>query len=302
MTGADDLEVRVPVATMWTGPEAPRDIDAAAVLDDPDVAGWAAAMDAAVRKGLDGRTLTQLLLGESVRVLEDRDGWVRVTASRQPSSQCSQGYPGWMRAAHLGAPARRTTGTTAHVMTRSTHCHAEEGTRTELSFGTALAVGRVDEQSVRVSLPDGRCARVPRSDVRLTDAPGRPDRVSEGVLCSARQFLGLRYLWGGTSTWGLDCSGLVHLAYRAHGVVVPRDAHDQARAVLAVPLDEVEPGDLYFFVRPDRRVYHVGFATRPVSPDGGRWMLHAPESGELVEDAPMAPHRVRTLASAGRVL
>jgi gamma-D-glutamyl-L-lysine dipeptidyl-peptidase len=68
-----------------------------------------------------------------------------------------------------------------------------------------------------------------------------------------------------------------------------------------VELDAVQPGDLYFFARPDERVYHVGIVSRPVGADGVRWMLHAPEGGELVEDAPLAPHRQETLVSAGRV-
>ena len=63
------FEVAVPVATVWTSPEAPRSLDLPAVLDEPDVATWTAAMSAEVRKGLDGRTLTQLLLGEAVLVL-----------------------------------------------------------------------------------------------------------------------------------------------------------------------------------------------------------------------------------------
>ena len=98
---------------------------------------------------------------------------------------------------------------------------------------------------------------------------------------------------------GLDCSGLVHLTYRAHGVRVARDACDQAEQVVPVALDEVEPGDLYFFARPGQRVYHVGFATSPLLADGTRWMLHAPESGELVEDAPMAPPATSTWSPRG---
>jgi gamma-D-glutamyl-L-lysine dipeptidyl-peptidase len=124
------------------------------------------------------------------------------------------------------------------------------------------------------------------------------------VLNTARQFLGVRYLWGGTSGWGLDCSGLVHLTLRSFGVLVPRDAHDQADArevVRPVPLDDVRPGDLYFFARPGEKVFHVGLVSRAVAADGTRWMLHAPEGGELVEDAPLAAHRAATLVSAARV-
>ncbi len=54
-----DLAVAVPVATVWTGPEAPREIDAPAVRDAPDVDAWAQSMDVVARQGLHGRTLTQ---------------------------------------------------------------------------------------------------------------------------------------------------------------------------------------------------------------------------------------------------
>lgn len=312
----DVLEVRVPVATVWTRPDAPRDLDRDALLDAPDVARWTAAMDADVRKGLDGRTLTQLLMGEAVEVVDERDGWLRVVAPLQPSSKDRRGYPGWVRRSHLGPPVMRRAGATASVRVRSTICDIDEGPRVELSFGTALRLDplhrptedtdrptqdtdRPTEDTARVLLPGGRGGTVLRSDVRLSAEQPRPG--AGDILESARLFLGVRYLWGGTSSWGLDCSGLVHLAHRAHGVVVPRDASDQAGGVDPVPLDEVEPGDLYFFARPDERVHHVGFATRRLAADGTRWMLQAPEGGELVEDGPMAPHRARTLVSAGRV-
>jgi cell wall-associated NlpC family hydrolase len=101
----------------------------------------------------------------------------------------------------------------------------------------------------------------------------------------------------------VDCSGLVHLAFRVFGVVLPRDAHDQASAhqLRPVPLDEARPGDLYFFAEPGRPVHHVGFASQTVARDGTRWMLHAPGVAGIVEDAPMSADRVETLVSAGRV-
>ena len=307
----DLREVAVPVATMWTSPDAPREHDAAAVADLPDMAAWTTALDAGggpePRLDLHGRTLTQLLLGEPALVLEADGDWSKVAALYQRSSAHETGYPGWVRTAHLAAPVDRTDGQTVFVSVPSTACEVEGGGTLEVSCGTGLWVdeGReAAEDRVAALLPGGRRGSLPRSDVRLSHKKGAPPCSPDELLATARLFLGLRYLWGGTSGWGVDCSGLVHLTYRTQGRLVPRDAFDQAGSKWLEPveLDGVQPGDLYFFARPGERVYHVGFATRPVQPDGARWMLHAPEGGGLVEDAPMPPEREKLLVSAGRFL
>ena len=289
-------EVRVPVCTVWSSPDAPRDVDEAAVRDVPDVAGWAASMGRDVRLGLHGRTETQLLLGEPVVVGDEQDGWSRIVAPWQRSTGRADGYPGWVRSAHLGEPVGPTSGPRAVVVAHTVACTTDAGDELELSLGTTLPVHTAGEGSVTVLLPDARRATLPRSSLRLS-------RGDDDVLAVARSFVGLRYLWGGTSAWGVDCSGLVHLAWRSQGLLLPRDAYEQADTPLVEPvsLDAVRPGDLYFFARPGQRIYHVGFVTRPVTESGERWMLHAPEGGELVEDAPLAPHRVETLVGAGRV-
>ena len=296
-------EVTVPVATVWTSPDAPRDLDALAVADRPDAAAWADSMAPDVRLGLHGRTETQLLMGDPVQVLEERDDWARVVALSQASSRDERGYPGWVRDAHLGTPVPVGPGPSATVVRPSARCTVGD-VSVQLSFGTTLRVGSVQEGTATVHLPDGRLGVVPLDVLRLDDRDDAPRPGPDDVLAAGRRFLGVRYLWGGTSGWGLDCSGLVHLTLRSFGVVVPRDAHDQAAAesVRDVPLDDVRPGDLYFFARPGERIFHVGFVTRPVATDGTRWMLHAPEGGELIEDAPLAPHRVDHLVAAGRVV
>ncbi len=96
--------VSVDVATMWTSPDAARSLDEPVFRDQPDPEAWVASLDAETRLDLHGRTLTQLLRGDPVEVIEEGpDGWVKVSAIWQPLPAHPEGYPGWVRAAHLTA-------------------------------------------------------------------------------------------------------------------------------------------------------------------------------------------------------
>ncbi|MFY0406756.1 NlpC/P60 family protein [Solicola sp. PLA-1-18] len=285
--------VAVPVTTVWTSPEAPRPLDSAAVADPPDVAAWAASLDDGLRLGLHGLTSTQGLLGEPVMVLEERGDWAEVVLPWQPSRTHPRGYRGWVPRAHLGpSPEPAVLYATVVVPTSTTDAG------TPLSRGTVLPVLDREDERVRVAVTGGS-PWVAAADVHV--APfGRVDRSVDALLAGARQHLGLSYLWGGTSGWGLDCSGLVHLSHRVAGVTVPRDASDQQPVATPVEIDAAGPGDLFFFAKPDGRVTHVGFVTN--QPGEPLRMLHAPEGGGLVEDAPMADDRRASLVSAGRLL
>jgi cell wall-associated NlpC family hydrolase len=73
----------------------------------------------------------------------------------------------------------------------------------------------------------------------------------------AREYLGAPYLWGGMTGAGIDCSGLVHMAYRRAGTVVPRDAWQQLDA--GEPVSEPEAGDLVLYAHPGKPADHVAF-------------------------------------------
>jgi gamma-D-glutamyl-L-lysine dipeptidyl-peptidase len=77
------------------------------------------------------------------------------------------------------------------------------------------------------------------------------------VLDAARAYLDWRYLLGGLSDGAIDCSGLVHLAYRAAGIALPRDACDQARQ--CAPADPLQPADLLFMAKKEapKKIVHV---------------------------------------------
>jgi len=298
MTGSH--VVAVPATTVWAAPDAPRRLDLPLIADAPNLAGWCASHGRDDRAGLHGRVVTQALLGEPLLVLDEVAGWSRVLLPWQPSSLDPRGYPGWVPGSHL-LPASSDADVSDGVaaVRPLTATLRTPGGGVELSCGTVLPALRRDDSEVVVALPDGGVGWLDAADVIRRAGPFSAAADPAAILSTARQFLGLAYLWGGTSGWGVDCSGLVHLAHRVHGSAVPRDAADQCAALVAVPTDAVSAGDLLFFARRAEPPHHVGIATSSGPPSPLR-MLHAPETGGLVEDAPLAPHRREMLTAAAR--
>jgi gamma-D-glutamyl-L-lysine dipeptidyl-peptidase len=108
------------------------------------------------------------------------------------------------------------------------------------------------------------------------DADGTPVDVARG-------YLGAPYLWGGMTEAGIDCSGLVHMAFRRLGQLVPRDAHQQEAAGASV--DEPEPGDLVTYG--EDAADHVAFWL------GDGRILHSAGGSGVVEEAEPASLRRR---------
>jgi hypothetical protein len=202
---------------------------------------------------------SQLLAGEVVTVLEMRESWMRVCGA--------DGYEGWTHGGYLTDTAG-----------------------SEATWRHALGCQVRDARGVTRSLPLG--ARVSPAeevisghaidaDELTTRFPGTSDAIAASA---AARYEGASYLWGGVTPWGCDCSGLVQRAFALHGVMLPRDAWQQALLGTSLSSDAVAdhaPGALLFFSdREDGRVTHVGVAL------GDHRMVHSAlaRGGVAIED------------------
>lgn len=96
------------------------------------------------------------------------------------------------------------------------------------------------------------------------------------IVAEAEKYLGVNYVWGGTSPNGFDCSGLVQYCLNTLGIDIARVAEDQFNAGEPVSRDDLQPGDLVFFEQ-NGYIHHVGIYV------GDNMMIHAPHTGDVVK-------------------
>ena len=216
---------------------------------------------------------TEALFGESVAVYDECDGWAWAQLLRDQ-------YVGYLPTASLGASAEPT-----HRV-RALRTHAYPGPAIKLPPRTALSLGArltiVDVKGDFAASEDGLylwsrhlaelCAR-------------EPDAVAV-----AERFLETPYLWGGRTSEGIDCSGLVQTALTAAGVACPRDS-DMQEATLGQPVAidgaPLARGDLIFWKG------HVGIMRDPAT------LLHANGWHMKMVSEPLAQARKRIAANGG---
>ncbi|HEY3860563.1 MAG TPA: NlpC/P60 family protein [Verrucomicrobiae bacterium] len=254
---------------------------------------------------------TQAFMGEALRVWKSKTNWFLV--------QTADHYLGWTEGgaftpstrqdieAWQSAPLLIVTALEERILERPGADAAPVSDVVQCDL-----VKRIGDDGdwLKVGLPDGRAGYLPKgaaADFARWQKGRRP--TPENIERAAKSFMGRPYFWGCNSARGLDCSGFTKLVYYLNGIQLNRNASEQCRQGVEVPLDgglkNLKKGDLLFFGRAGRRageekITHVAIYLQDKLFIQSSVRVHV---SSLDPDSPLSDRRrIRTLLHARRVL
>lgn len=171
--------------------------------------------------------VNQILFGESCDILEEQKYWTKIKLHYD-------GYEGWVDAKQLK--------------------HVSE------DYIESRKINLITENFSSVMMKDGITLLSMGSEVDFPAvASRRSHNLRESITLTAKEFLNIPYLWAGKSFFGVDCSGIVQLTFKIHGIKLPRDSYQQGEIGHALTfVEESQPGDLAFFQNSEGKIVHVG--------------------------------------------
>ena len=206
--------------------------------------------------------VSQTLMGTPLKVLNYNNKWYRV--------QTPEHYIGWMDSSGLQQFDAKGMGywkeSNRYLYNHLSGYAYDSPTLkgniiTDLVPGDLFEVESAVKKYFKIRIPDGRSGYVLKADCISYDDWSHKEPDVQSLLSVARQMMGSPYLWGGTSGKGVDCSGFVKLVYYAQGIILARDASQQAR--YGDPIDfsnmnNLQQGDLLFFGGSPQHISHEG--------------------------------------------
>lgn len=152
---------------------------------------------------------------------------------------------------------------------------------TKVAFGDNRVTGYIKSDYVMTKAAynnkNNQKAKTSKSSAKKSTSNANPPASSKGqaIVNTAAKYIGVKYVYGGTSPKGFDCSGLVQYVCREVGISVNRTSRAQYSNGVAVSKSNLQPGDLVFFSK-GNGISHVGIYA------GGGQVIHAPSPGKRV--------------------
>ncbi|MFC3559640.1 C40 family peptidase [Pedobacter jamesrossensis] len=264
--------------------------------------------------------MTQMILGTPVEVLKKQggfylvrtpDGYLSYTDGTAVSLMKKSDFETWKKSKRI-----IFTQDFGHAFSKAD----VNSTRvSDLVKGNILVLTSEEKTFYKVSFPDKRIGYIKKTDAKLfSEWQKRPNPNAEAILTTAKTLIGVPYLWGGTSIKGVDCSGFTKTSYFLNGIVIPRDASQQALAGLDVDvlesdstsldkcLKNLKAGDLLFFAAAKLRGTIGGRVTHTAIYMGNGEFIQSAGMVKISSLLPTAPNyderEFKTLVSAKRYL
>lgn len=238
---------------------------------------------------------TQALMGTIVEIIGEESYWRQVVTPEPYTAWCTNLGLVEMTAEQINEykAAPKYICTVQHSGVYETPS-VKSRRLSDLSMGNLLRIVHTEGKKVKpsvkkkwaeVMLPDGRKGWTPAAELKpFAEWAGKQKLTAENIVNTAMQFEGTPYLWGGASSKGLDCSGLVRLTFMMNGHLLPRNASQQVNHGREIIMEcdhsvtpdsdklyqemlkrtkNLQPGDLVFFGSPEtfwskEKITHVG--------------------------------------------
>lgn len=211
---------------------------------------------------------TQALMGTPVRILKEQGGWFLIQTPNE--------YLGWVdddgiarvstEEMHKWIDAKKIIYKNFYGFVFSDEKLSEP--ISDIVAGNLVELLNSFKNYYKVKLPDGRIGFIKSEEASIFQDWFESLRFdTEAQISISKQMIGFPYLWGGTSIKGIDCSGFINTIYFLNGMILPRDANQQAMVGDEIPFDpdlsKLKPGDLIYFGRKatdnrPERITHVG--------------------------------------------
>ena len=256
-----------------------------------------------LRQSPGGAVITTLSKGTTVAVLNNSSSWYKVSVN---------GKEGYVSGEYLTG----TTATDVALGTGTVKCSSSVNFRSapntsstsygELKNGTAVTVLSTSNGWSKVSYA-GKTGYI-SADYLVTASSGTaisPSNTAASVSISAKrqsvlnyaaQFLGVPYVYGGSTPSGFDFSGFTSYVFKNTVGSIPRVAQAQYDATTRVSRDDLLPGDLVFFGSSTSSISHVGIYV------GSNQFIHAPSTGDVVKYSSLTGSYATRYQGAGRVI